>query len=132
MVNEQLWSKAEKLAARNYDVETFRDTLSNGDIVIIAKHPELPGAMAHGPSLVDALVNLQEARTEYIYSLLEDKLEVPYPRSYATSTEVPQETVISEERTIVGFGSGSHTTKTDTEDDNIAFAYRGDFIRTGS
>ncbi len=126
-MNEQLWTEAEKLASRDYDVETFRDTLTNGEVIILAQHPELPGCIAHGATLEQALSNLREARTEYIYSLLTDKLAVPYPRAEATSTTVSGDYVGFEEKVVIGFGNTTDRTfKPDSEED-IAFSYRGDF-----
>jgi predicted RNase H-like HicB family nuclease len=128
-LNEQLWSEAEKLASRDYDVETFRDQLTTGELVILAKHPELPGCMAHGKTLDDALANLREARIEYIYSLLEDGLEIPYPRIGATSTTFSDEYVGFEQRIIVGFGTAmDKLVEPDSGEENIAFSYRGDFV----
>lgn len=119
--------KAEKLASREYDLETFRDTLSNGDVVILVKHPELPGCMAHGATLAEALASLREARTEYIYTLLLDDLSVPYPRSQATITAVNSDFIGFEQRESVGFGAKS-TLKldSDSQEKDITFSFGGD------
>lgn len=129
-LNNQLWEEAENLAWRDYDVETFRDTLTNGDIVILARHPELPGCMAHGATLEEALTNLKEARTEYIYSLLEDREDVPYPRAEATSTAVNENIVAFEQKVVVGFGSAvNRVFEPDTRQEDLAFSYRGDLVK---
>lgn len=126
-LNQQRWTEAEKLASRDYDVETFRDTLTNGEVVILARHPELPGCMAHGATLDEALTNLKEARTEYIYSLLEDGEYVPLPRAEATSTaDNDAVNVAIEEREVVGFGTAmSQMYEPDTRQKDLAFSYRG-------
>lgn len=127
-LNKQLWSEAEKFASRDYDVETFHDTLTNGDLVILARHPELPGCMAHGVTLEEALTNLREARTEYIYSLLEDGEDVPYPRVEATSTVVSQDYVAFEQKVVVGFGTTmTRVIEPETSQEDLAFSFRGDF-----
>src|SRR5664279_6597153 len=100
-LNKRLWEKAEHLASQGYDIETFRDTLTNGEIVILAKNPELPGCMAHGMTRDEAIASLRDARTEYIYSLLEDDLPVPFPRGNTTNT-VSKNTAV-ENRVVVGF-----------------------------
>lgn len=128
-LNEQLWAEAEKLASRDYDVDTFRDTLTNGEIVILAKHPELPSCMAHGSTQDEALSNLKEARTEYIYSLLIDGLPVPYPRIIATTTTVDHDSIGFEVKLVVGLGTATDQGyATDHPEEDIAFSYRGDFV----
>ncbi len=129
-LNKQLWEQAEKLASRGYDVETFRDTLTNGEIVILARHPELPGCMAHGVTKEEAIANLKEARTEYIYSLLEDGEDVPYPRVEATNTAVNENIVAFEERVVSGFGSATNRVfEPDTGQKDLAVSYRGDRVK---
>lgn len=129
-LNKQLWTEAENLASRGYDVETFRDTLTNGEVVILARHPELPGCMAHGATLDEALTNLKEARTEYIYSLLEDGEYVPYPRAEATSTSGKQDYVAIVEDEVVGFGVAMNRMyEPETRQEDLAFSYRGDLVK---
>jgi len=74
-----LMEKAKELAARNYSLAVFSDETQSGHTIFMAKNPELYGCMAQGDSLDNALANLEEARIDYIYSLLEDNLEVPDP-----------------------------------------------------
>ena len=98
-----LWAKAEQLASRNYSITVSLDTLTTGEQVFLLEHPELPGCMAHGGSIVEALGELQEATISYIYYLLVDGLEVPSPlsntRTLTTLDEAP-----SESRGIVAKG----------------------------
>lgn len=78
-MNEDLWAKAEKLAARNYSMEFEKDVLSDGQVVYVARNPELPGCKAQGASIDEAKSNLDEARVDYIYALLDENLSVPEP-----------------------------------------------------
>jgi len=132
-LNEQLWREAERLAARGYDIATYRESLSNGNEVIIAKHPELPGCIAHGATVEGALADLREARTEYIYSLLEDRLPVPSPRGIATGTIANKEYTAIVAEVIIGFGS-AQTQILDTEenDKNAGISPRGDLTEVES
>ncbi len=82
-----LWEKAEELAARSYSITIEEDTLSNGQKVFVARHPELPGCKAQGNSPEEAKNNLDEARVDYIYTLLDAGLEIPPPNESLSSTE---------------------------------------------
>jgi len=127
-LNKPLWEKAEHLASQGYDIEMFKDTLTNGDIVILAKNPELPGCMAHGATHDEAIANLTEARTEYIYSLLLDELPVPYPRGKTVNTV--SQNVAVDNRVIFGFGTKmDNVFEPDTRDDDISYLYRGNSFR---
>jgi predicted RNase H-like HicB family nuclease len=78
-MNSVLWERAEELAARQYTITIEQDTLSNGQVVFVGRHPDLPGCKAQGHSLDEAKKNLDEARVDYIYALLTAGLEVPAP-----------------------------------------------------
>jgi predicted RNase H-like HicB family nuclease len=78
-MNSVLWERAEELAARQYTITIEQDTLSNGQVVFVARHPDLPGCKAQGHSLDEAKKNLDEARVDYIYALLTAGLEIPAP-----------------------------------------------------
>jgi predicted RNase H-like HicB family nuclease len=82
-LDEKLWHEAEQLAARHYAVEQFEETLTDGQVVIVLRHPELPGCISDGATLEEAEHNLAEARTEYIYLLLVDGLPVLAPHNLA-------------------------------------------------
>jgi predicted RNase H-like HicB family nuclease len=124
-LNEQLWSEAEKLASQNYDVDSIDDTLTNGDKVIVVTHPELPGCMAHAATLDEALANLKEARTEYIYSLLLDGLDVPYPRGEATCTRNSDYSDdIIEVKVVESAGGIIWRSESPTEKKGLAFSFR--------
>lgn len=84
MNNNDLWEKARKLGARNYSVEVLEDQTSSGETIYLAKNPQLYGCMAQGASQEEAIESLEEARIDYIQSLLEDGLEVPNPEETLT------------------------------------------------
>lgn len=79
MTND-LWEKATQLARRNYTVVITKNQLTSGEYVFIAENPELNGCKSQGNSIVDALLNLDDARIDFIHSLLEDGLSVPTPQ----------------------------------------------------
>jgi predicted RNase H-like HicB family nuclease len=52
----------------------------------MAEHPELPGCMAQGATVQDALKNLDEVREFWIDEWLADGLELPEPINHADIT----------------------------------------------
>ena len=74
-----LLKRAEELADRPYAIEILYDETTTGEPIIVVSHPELPGCMAQGSTVEEALAELADARNEYILSLLEDRLPVPGP-----------------------------------------------------
>jgi predicted RNase H-like HicB family nuclease len=100
-MNKKLWDTATKLAARPYQVRVYRDDEASGEAIYLAEYAELSGCMAQGATIRDALTNLREAAMDYIYSLLEDGLEVPPPLYIAVQTGGVVET----------FGSDVHGTQ---------------------
>jgi predicted RNase H-like HicB family nuclease len=78
-MTSDLEKRAEKLANRPYTVEFMEDETTDGEPIFVVSHPELPGCMAQGETLHEALQELEDARKEYILSLLEDGLPVPQP-----------------------------------------------------
>lgn len=85
MINEQLMQEAVKLASRPYATSLEVDTLSSGERIYLLRNPELPAVKAQGLDLQEANRNLDEARTDYIYSLLEDGLPVPAPAASSST-----------------------------------------------
>ncbi len=79
MIRDDLWSRASEIAERDYRVEYEWDELSDGSPIVMAINPELPGCMAQGATEEEARSELREARQEYVYTLLEDGLQVPEP-----------------------------------------------------
>ena len=78
-INNELWETAEKLADRNYAVEIFEDTLSDGQTAYLASNPELNGCMAQGDSEAEARHELRLARINFIYFRLVDGKSIPSP-----------------------------------------------------
>lgn len=70
---------AQKYLRLPYRVEVVPDVTTDGDAVFVARHPELPGCMAHGRSPEEAEAMLVDARKLYIETLLERGLEPPRP-----------------------------------------------------
>jgi len=80
-MNRKRLKEAEKYASRNYSIIMSRDNLSDGSVVFMARHPELEGCKAQGATPMESVTSLRDARIDYIYFLLEDKIEIPAPIS---------------------------------------------------
>jgi predicted RNase H-like HicB family nuclease len=78
--------QAKELAARPYTTVIARDDTDKEFPYYVVYNPELPRCLADGETIQEALVNLEDARTEYILSLLQDGLPVPPPATQATAT----------------------------------------------
>jgi predicted RNase H-like HicB family nuclease len=85
-MDKNLINKAKKLASRPYIVEVDLDETTDGQPVFIAKTPELEGCFGQGETIEEAINSLNDARVDYIYSLLEDNLYVPGPFFANTTT----------------------------------------------
>jgi predicted RNase H-like HicB family nuclease len=81
-----LEEQAKELAARPYTIVITRDDTDEEFPYYVVYNPELPRCLADGETIQEALVNLEDARTEYILSLLQDGLPVPPPAMQATTT----------------------------------------------
>lgn len=77
MIREDLWQQAGILASRPYSVQAQKSQLLDRSIVVFVRNPALPGCMAQGDTLGEALAELGEARQEYLFALLEDGIDVP-------------------------------------------------------
>lgn len=86
MGQAELEQSAKELASQHYSVVISLEDTVEGDRVILATHPELPGCMSDGVTLDEALENLADARYEYILSLLEDGLPVPVPAQLGSTS----------------------------------------------
>ena len=100
-MDKELLEQAKKLAAKNYTLSVFEDTLPSGEKIYMAKNPELAGCMAQGMSIEEAIDNLAEARLDYIYDSLEDGIPIPEPAMQpapriieTTTTTTPGQTLI--------------------------------------
>ena len=79
LIDETLWVRAEKLAARDYRVEFSPETLEDGSEGVLAENPEMPGCMESGRTRSEAQAALARERHVFIYSLLEAGKPVPEP-----------------------------------------------------
>ena len=83
-LSKQSLEKAWKFASRPYKIEAVPDRIDSDTPVVFVSNPELPGCNSHGATLEEAIENLEDARTLYIASILEDGLDVPPPEQIAT------------------------------------------------
>lgn len=93
-MSDNLWERAEELANRPYDITIEEDTLSDGRKIFLARHPQLRGCVAQGETINEATSNLDDARVDYIYALLDMRLDVPAPLSSKPSVAYQQNTYI--------------------------------------
>jgi predicted RNase H-like HicB family nuclease len=94
-MNDQWLEKAKELAFQNYEFRLEQDVLSDGSPVFLASNPELPGCKSQGSTVEEAMVNLAQARIDYIYSLLEDGLDVPEPKAINTISGTSPDAVVT-------------------------------------
>ena len=85
-----------------YSIEYDADETTDGHKVYLLSHPELPGCMAQGVTISEAIKELREATVEYLTSLLEDKLPIPLAVSNTitattTGSNPPVEIVVSQQ-----------------------------------
>lgn len=97
MTNE-IEDRAKSLASQPYTVEVMKDKTTTGEDVFLARNPQLYGCMAQGATVEEAIVNLADARLDYIEDLLEDGDPVPAvaPPSIYTSGETATVLLIDE------------------------------------
>lgn len=69
-----------ELAKRPYQAHVFCDETTEGEPVYVAVVPEMPGCIAHGDTVEEALEWLESAKVDHIWFLLDKKLEVPEPQ----------------------------------------------------
>jgi len=70
---------AEKLGRRLYTEFVARELTTEDVPIYLGRVKELPGCLAQGNTVEEAIADLQEAKIDYIESLLEDGLPVPAP-----------------------------------------------------
>lgn len=75
-----LLEQAQLLANRPYLSVVFLDKSTEGEPVYVAFNPELEGCISQGDSVAEARHNLNDARVDFVYFLLEDGLSVPAPQ----------------------------------------------------
>ncbi len=87
MVTEDLKAKAEALADGPYRIEVSKDKTVDGKDVYFVEVIELPGCVAQGFTVEEALESIGDALVDYIFTLLEDGQPVPSaPISTTTGT----------------------------------------------
>lgn len=74
-----LREQAQLLANRPYLSVVFLDKSTEGDPVYVALNPELEGCVSQGDTVEEARHNLNDARVDFVYFLLEDGLNIPEP-----------------------------------------------------
>ena len=79
-MNKARLIEAERLAAREYQVRVFADETTDGEPGYYAMTPEMPGCVSDGATVEEAKKNLESARVDFIYFLLEDGLTIPEPQ----------------------------------------------------
>jgi hypothetical protein len=77
--NQELWAKAKRLSKRHYTTQIFCETWGDGSVTYAVEHPDLNRCMGRGETQLAAYKDLDRARLDYIYSLLEGGLDVPLP-----------------------------------------------------
>ena len=79
-MNKKNYKEAESLSKRPYQAHVFLDETTDGEPVYVAIVPELPGCIAHGDSVEEALEWLESAKLDHIWFLLDKSMEVPEPQ----------------------------------------------------
>jgi len=72
--------KAHVLASQDYQVLVFPDSTTDGDAIYVAVALEIPGCNSFGYTVQEAMINLESAKVDFIYFLLEDGLPIPEPK----------------------------------------------------
>jgi len=86
-MNANNWEKARRLADRPYEITIEIDMPADGRPIFLLRHPELRGCKAQGATVAEARRNLDSARLDYIYTLLETGLPIPAPAATETVTD---------------------------------------------
>lgn len=103
-MNDKLWEQAEKLAARSYQIDFSKESLSteNELVVYMARVKEMPACKGFGDTVDEAQENIWEIMVDYIYALLEEGLPVPEPTLSEIGTSLSQ-TVLQQSATLITF-----------------------------
>ncbi len=81
-MSTNLKMKARKLSKQPYHIVVTNESTPEESIFFVS-YLEMPGCMAQGESLSEALQELEEAKYEYILNYLQHK--VPVPKPYGTT-----------------------------------------------
>jgi predicted RNase H-like HicB family nuclease len=94
-MDDKLLMQAKELAKLPYSVIITQDEATDGAPILLVENDELKGCMAQGITMDEAIADLADARVDFIYSLLDDGLDIPLPEQTLTVTtgaEVFEET----------------------------------------
>ncbi len=116
-MSESLEEQARKLAARPYHIVISREEIEAEKSVYFLSYIEMPGCVAQGDTLDQAVAELEEVTYEYILGYLQDGVPVPDP--YATSHTTSGKQVSLPNSMTVTYPS---VEKTDWEADSHVFA----------
>ena len=78
-MNSIYLSKAKQLAKLAYSVHVLPDETTEGEPTLVAVVPEMPGCIAHGEIIDEALEWLESTKIDHIWFLLDKGLPVPEP-----------------------------------------------------
>ena len=76
MKNKEINNLLNEYMKKKYRFELIEDTDEGGYGI---SYPDLPGCISFGATIEEAVANGEDARKEYIYSLLEDNQRIPEP-----------------------------------------------------
>lgn len=88
-MNQSLRVEAERLAKRHYTEIIIREVTTDGVPAYFAYIVELPNCNAQGMTADEASAELQEAKIDYIESLLIDHLPIPTPNVLIAQSLTP-------------------------------------------
>jgi predicted RNase H-like HicB family nuclease len=79
--------------AIKYSTYVRPDVCTDGTLAYLAGIPELPGCMSHGSTAKEALLNLEDAKAEYLTLLEEQGLPIPEPDAEPAYTSVSWQSI---------------------------------------
>ncbi|NCP15646.1 type II toxin-antitoxin system HicB family antitoxin [bacterium] len=85
-MNTNLREKAEKLATLPYITEIVQDETTDGQPIYLARTLELDGCLGQGKTIEEAIQDLNEAKIDFILSLLEDGMPIPQPTTTSSTS----------------------------------------------
>ena len=85
-MNTTLREKAENLAMLPHLVQINKDETTDGQLVYFAKILEFEGCFGQGKTIEEAIENLNQAKVDYILSLLEDGIPIPHPTTTSSTS----------------------------------------------
>lgn len=129
MINEQLWARAERLAAQRYAIILERDWVADNTPVVLLRHPELPAVKAYGHDEDEAKRNLDDARVDYIYTLLVEELPVPMPHTVSSADTDTNSPIESVTWTVGPSTDDQNATADDSQAFVLGLSFGGDLLK---